>query len=324
MAERPVEARLVDLAGAVDWPPVPDVRPAVRARIARGRSRRRLLLLLAAALAAIALLGGAAAAASIELRGAIIQQVPALPSPSAGASGGTGAGLDLGDRYPTLAAAERAAGFRALVPATLGQPDETWFRPSPGVLTLLYHPRPGLPGTGETGVGALVMEARATVGQTSFVKLAPPRSAVQPVTVNGGRGFWVSGAPHAFFFYGGPGDDRFDSFRLAGDVLIWNQGGLVVRIESGLDEPGALRLAGTVAEAAVYQRHEVVARACRDLVHGGGGVRRAARRGAAGAAAAHRACRPGLRPGGIGARVAGDRLLDRAGHQDSAGRYTVA
>jgi hypothetical protein len=250
MAERPVESRLADLAGAVRWPPAPDVRAEVRAGIARSRRRRRLILLVAAAVAAVALLGGAAAAASLELRGAIVQRVPSLPSPpspSAGTPGSSSPLLDLGDRYPTLAAAERAAGFRAIVPAALGQPDETWYRPSPGVLTLVYRPRPGLPAAGETGVGALVMEANATVGRESFVKLAPSGSAVQPVTVNGGQGFWISGAPHAFFFYGQPGSGRIDSFRLAGDVLIWNQGGLVVRVESGLDERRALRVAGTAA-----------------------------------------------------------------------------
>jgi len=245
MAERPVESRLADLAGAVGWPPAPDVRAAVRAAIARRRRRR--LLLLAAAIAAVALLGGAAAAASLELRGAVIQQVPSLPSPSPATPAGASALLDLGDRYPTLAAAERAAGFQAIVPAGLGQPDEVWYRLSPGVLTLVYHPRPGLPASGETGVGALVMEARATVGRDSFVKLAPSGSAVQPVMVNGGQGFWISGAPHAFFFYGPPGSGETDSFRLAGDVLIWNQSGLVVRIESALNEAGALRVAGTMA-----------------------------------------------------------------------------
>jgi len=249
MADRPnLEARLADLRGAVEWPPAPDLRAGVRAGILRARRRRLRLLLVAAALAA-ALLGGAAAAASLELRGEIIQRVPSLPSPSASTSappGGAGASLDLGERYASLGAAEGAAGFRALVPAALGRPDEVWYRPSPGVLTLVYHPRPGLPATGTAGVGALVMEARATVEPASFVKLAPEGSAVRPVTVNDGRGFWVSGAPHAFFFYGAPGG-RSDTFRLAGDVLIWNQGGLVVRIESGLDEAGALRVAGTAA-----------------------------------------------------------------------------
>lgn len=238
-----LEARLEGLAEAIAWPPAPDLRVGVRAGIARAR-RRRLRLLLVAAILALALASGTAAAVFIGVRGAIVQRVPALPSPSATAPGPAGARLDLGRPYPSLAAAERAAGFRALVPGALGQPDEVWFRASPGVLTLLYRPRPGLPGSSDPDVGALVMEARASVGAPSFVKLAPPGARVQPVTVNGGQGFWISGAPHAFFYYG-PAGVRSDTFRLAGDVLIWNQGGLVARIESGLDEDGALRVAGT-------------------------------------------------------------------------------
>jgi hypothetical protein len=245
MAERErLEARLHDLAGTVEWPPAPDLRAGVRAGIARARRRRLRLLLVAAALA-LALAGGAAAAASLELRGAIIQRVPALPTPSpTSTDGAAGIRLDLGERYPSLADAERAAGFSALVPAALGQPDEVWYRSTPGVLTLLYRPRSGLPPSGVAGVGALVMEARASVGRPSFGKLAGDDARVRPVTVNGGPGFWVAGAPHGFFFYDGPGD-RTDSFRLTGDVLIWNQAGLVVRIESGLDEQAALRVAGT-------------------------------------------------------------------------------
>jgi hypothetical protein len=252
MAERQrLEARLDDLAGALEWPPVPDLADGVRAGIARARRRRLRFALLAAALA-IALLGGAAAAAaSPALRGEIIQRVPALPHPTPSASappGGAGARLDLGRRYPSLPAAEEAAHFRALVPAALGPPDEVWYRPEPGVLTLLYRPRAGLPASTDPDVGALVMEARANVTRSSFAKLIDERTRVQPVTVNGGAGFWVTGAAHGFLFLGGGGDaaGQPDNFRLAGDVLIWNQADLVVRIESGLDEQAALGVAGTV------------------------------------------------------------------------------
>jgi hypothetical protein len=317
MAERQVESRLADLAGAVDWPPSPDVLAGVRAGIARRRRRRRLILLLAAALAALALLGGAAAAASFELRGAVVQKVPSLPP-------GAGAPLDLGVRYPTLAAAEAGAGFRALVPGALGRPDEAWYRSSPGVLTLVYHPRRGLPASGGTGVGALVMEAQASIGRTSFVKLAPGDASIQPVTVNGGQGFWISGPPHAFFFYGAPGGGRVDSFRLAGDVLIWNQGGLVIRVESALAEPAVLRIAGTVAGTAVYQRHEMVPRGRCDRGPGG----RRLRWPAGPAAPAARARAAGRRPGTPAGRrrlaVPGARRPDGAGRPHAAGRHAVA
>jgi hypothetical protein len=241
--DRGVERRLADLAGSIEWPPTPDLRAGVRTGIARAR-RRRLRRLLIAATLAIALAGGSATAAYLELRGATIQQVPGLPSPSPTGTGPLGARLDLGQRYASLAAAEAAAGFHARVPAALGQPDEAWFRESPGVITLVYRPRPGLPASSDPRVGALVMEARASVSAPSFGKLTTADTHVQPVTVNGGQGFWITGAPHGFFFYGVTGET--DTFRLAGDVLIWNQADLVVRIESGLDEQGSLRVAGTV------------------------------------------------------------------------------
>src|SRR5262249_40366843 len=154
------------------------------------------------------------------------QRVPSLPSPSPAPSSGGGAGarLDLGQRQPSVEAAGRAAGFRVLVPAGLGPPDETWYRPESGVVALVYHHRPGLPAGGDPDAAVLVMEARAT-GPPNFGKLVVEGTRVQPVTVNGGQGFWISGAPHGFFVYdgaGGPEDTRADSFRLAGDVLIWN------------------------------------------------------------------------------------------------------
>jgi hypothetical protein len=240
-----LEARLTDLAAAVEWPRTPDLRPAVRSGIivSRRRRRRQVRLLLIAAALALVLIGGAATAAYIELRGATIQTVPTLPSPSPTRSGPIGSRLELGERYTSVGAAEQAAGFRALVPTSLGQPDEVYYRRSPDVLTLVYHPRADLPATSDTEVGALVMEAKASVDQSSFGKVIGPGGRLQPVTVNRGSGFWISGAPHGFFFYTGGGGDQF---RLAGDVLIWNQGGLVVRIESALDEPKALALAGTM------------------------------------------------------------------------------
>jgi len=242
-----LESRLADLASVLEWPATPDLRAGVRAGIieARRRRRRQLRLLLIAAVLAIVVLGGAAAAAYIELRGASIQTVPVLPSPSPTRPGPIGVRLDLGDRYSSLGAAEQAAGFNALMPSALGQPDEIYFRRSPDVLTLVYKPRPNLPATSDPDVGALVMEARASVGQESFGKIVGPGGKLQPVTVNGGSGFWISGTPHGFFFYT-DATGRPDEFRLAGDVLIWNQGVLVVRIESALDESKALAVAGTM------------------------------------------------------------------------------
>ena len=242
-----LESRLTELAPGVEWPTTPDLRAGVRRGIARARRRRVQLLILAATLA-VALAGGAAAATVFELHGATIQRVPRLPSPSPSgtAPGPVGVRYDLGTRYENLAAAEKAAGFKALVPDSLGVPDEVYVRTAPTVLTLVYRPRASLPAVqDDPSVGALVMEASATVDRSSFGKLIGPGSTLKPVTVNGGAGFWIGGAPHGFFFYASGGHD-VDHFRLAGDVLIWNQAGLVVRIESALDDGQATSIAGTM------------------------------------------------------------------------------
>ena len=244
MAEQErLEARLADLAGALDWPPTPALAPEVGRRIARRRSRRRLVVALLAAALAVAVAGGAAGAVYLELRGATIQRVPRLPTPSTSPTGGNvGERLDLGSRT-TLVEAGRSAGFRPLVPAALGEPDEVYYRADSRTVTLLYRPRPDLPVATDPEVGALVMEASASVDERSFGKIFD-RSRVEPLQVNGGPGFWISGVPHAFFFYTSSG--QTDTFRLAGDVLIWNQAGRVIRIESGLSRQRALDVAGTV------------------------------------------------------------------------------
>ena len=130
------------------------------------------------------------------------------------------------------------------VPAGLGPPDEVYCRRDVGVVTLLYRPRPGLPASSDPGVGALVMEARGQVSRPSFGKLVGPGVSVEEVTVRGESGYWISGAPHGFFIYqGGGGTVSADSLRLSGDALIWNRGGLVVRLESGVGKEQSIQLA---------------------------------------------------------------------------------
>jgi hypothetical protein len=176
-----------------------------------------------------------------------VRSVPALPSPSAVPTGGAGQRYDLGDRYDSVGQAARAAGFAPLVPAALGQPDQVYYRPDVGVITLVYEPRPGLPAGADPQVGALVMEARGQVGRPSFGKLQGPGTSVEEVQVGRDPGFWISGAPHGFFFYEtDDGRNPADSLRLSGDALIWNRGGLVLRVESGLTKQESIRLGTTL------------------------------------------------------------------------------
>ncbi|MBJ7600388.1 MAG: hypothetical protein DLM67_23525 [Candidatus Nephthysia bennettiae] len=234
--ERNLESMLGELSKELEWPATPDLRETVERRISRRRRPGLPILLLAAALAT-ALVAAAAAEAYLGLRGASISRAPSLPSPSATATPSAPAGvarrLELGDRYDSVDQASAAAGFRPLVPAALGPPDAVYYNPSGHVVSLLYRPRAGLPATEDPDVGALVMEAPAALPAPPFVKVVGPGTDVRPVTVNGGPGYWITGAQHAYFFYEGGGGDHF---RLAGNVLIWNQGALAIRIESSLPE----------------------------------------------------------------------------------------
>jgi hypothetical protein len=244
--ERRLESLLDELSSELEWPPTPDLREAVARRTRRRRGRGLAILLLAAALAAT-LAGGAVVSGYLGLRGASVSRVHSLPSPpatpTASAPGGVASRLDLGTRYESVDQATSAAGFRPLVPASLGTPDEVYYRSQGRIVTLLYRPRAGLPATQDPVVGALVMEAPAQLPEPPFVKLVGPQSNVRPVTVNGGPGYWISGAPHAYFFYRNGLDDHF---RLAGNVLIWNQGELAVRIESSLPEAAVTAAARSV------------------------------------------------------------------------------
>jgi hypothetical protein len=236
-----LEQRLDELAREVEWPPTPDLRARVRRRTGR-RFRPGPALLLVAAAIALALGTQVAVAHYLQLRGSTLQSVPAQPTPSAPPTGDAGQRYALGQRYGGVREAARAAGFTPLVPAALGRPDEVYYRADGGEITLVYRPRPGLPPGPDPQVGALVMEARGQVSRPSFGKLQGPGTSVEEVAVGGDAGYWVSGAPHGFFFYQAGSGGTADNLRLSGDALIWNRGDLVLRIESGLGKERSIRL----------------------------------------------------------------------------------
>jgi hypothetical protein len=243
-----LERLLAEMAADLEWPPTPDLAPSVRRRIGRRRPGLTVLLLAAALAGALAL--GTAVTLYVGLRGVTISRVQSLPTPStspSASSGGAavvGSRLKLGLLYPSLAAVQPAAGFRPLVPSSLGEPDQVYYRADAGVVALLYRPRPDLPATSDPEVGALVMEVRASVDQGSFGKMVDSGGRIEAVTVNGGPGYWITGAPHGFLVYNRTG--TFDQFRLTGDVLVWEQGDLAIRIESSLGRGQALAAAAAV------------------------------------------------------------------------------
>jgi hypothetical protein len=223
-----LEQRLLALGTALDVPPAPDAVPAVLAglparRRRRSRPARRVLLVTVAA--TLVLVGAAMAVPPsrdailrvIGLRGVSIERVPRLPPTPPPSAPGTRTGKTLGLGQPIPPArARRAAGFTALVP--------------PGAsAAYLGHDVPG--GRVSILIGrVLITEFRGTA-QPYIRKVIDPGTELTITRVNGARGVYLSGSPHQVLFGASNGQIRSDRVRLAGNVLIWQQGPLIVRIE---------------------------------------------------------------------------------------------
>jgi len=249
-----LERRLLALGQAVDFPETPAIAASVHRRLSTGRRVFIPRYLAIAAALLIVTLGALLAfpptrdaiAGFFGLKGVLIQRVPSLTTPSRSPGVSVGERLDLGQQV-SLQVAQAALPYRILYPQSLGPPDATFLlQPTArkGV-ALVWNPRAGLPQAASTGVGVLVIEFAGQVQPDFFVKMLGPDATLEQVQVNGNPGYWISGKPHGFFFLDAQGAPQEDTFRLAGNTLIWDQGSLTIRIESGLDQAGALALART-------------------------------------------------------------------------------
>ena len=234
------------MAADARWPPTPELAGSVRAAIEaqpgappqpRPRSRRPLLA------AALALVVGGGVLASpgvgsgllerLGLRNASVQQVERLPPTALGGA------LALGERH-TLASARRVAGFALLRPAALGAPREVYV--DKGVVTFVYRARSGRP--------ILFTQVPGSAGRyvQKFVTEDTRR-----VRIDGRPGLLLRG-PHAVFFDPrGGGDARMQEARLAENTLMWERGGLLLRLEAEQPARELVRLARSVAGPAAQR-----------------------------------------------------------------------
>jgi hypothetical protein len=258
-----LEQRLALLQAAVDWPATPALAARVRARIATPASaparrpwfQNRWALAAAAVLVVLAALiaytpSRDAIANFINVH-TIFTRVNQLPTPSPLPSGPIGKRLGLGDPT-TLAQAQSKVSWHIVVPPSLGQPDEVYLQlppegPPQGEVTLVYKSRPGLKTSGETGVAVLITEASGTVDTQMFGKMLGGDTTLEEVTINGHKGYWISGQPHIFFFIDASGQFRMETMRLATNTLIIDDNGTVIRIEGDLTKAQALGIAASLA-----------------------------------------------------------------------------
>jgi hypothetical protein len=255
-----LEQRLLLLRAEIDWPATPALAARVRARIAAPAIARRpwfqsrWTLAAAAVLVVLAALiaytpSREAIASWINVH-TIFTRVNQLPTPSPLPSGPLGKRLGLGD-LTTLEQAQSKVSWHIVVPASLGRPDEVYLQlppegPPQGEVTLVYKSRPALKTSGQTGVAVLITEANGAVDAQFFGKMLGDGTTLEEVTVNGHKGYWISGQPHIFFFIDANGQFRTETMRLATNTLIIDDNGTVIRIEGDLTKAQALGIAASL------------------------------------------------------------------------------
>jgi hypothetical protein len=243
-----LEARLRALAADVEWPATPDLQAAVRAarpqptRRPRWQRPRRVVV---AALAALVLVPAAGAVAFPHARDDVLEflglrnvEVRRVPAPPPGAR--PELEDDLGS-VVSLAQARRDAGFTPLIPAALGAPDRV--RLTGQRISLVYAPRPGLPKLDGIDAGLILTQSRGGIEGAYLQKLAVTGTDVTKIRVRNHLGAFISGGPHTYLYVAPNGDVEEDHPLLAGPTLIWEQSGLVLRLEAAANREKVLQIA---------------------------------------------------------------------------------
>ena len=204
--------------------------------------RRGLVLALLLVLAAVSVAVGIGIGLP-GLRITFVSSLPvaATPTSSVSTAGTVGATLGLGEPT-TLGDARSLAGFPLRVPslAELGEPDAVYIAPARigRRVELVYGSRAGHPAPTGNDVAVLVTQFQGDTEPDAAKKLVARGTQVRFLSVSGDEGYWISGRPHAVTY----GEGR-EPYRLAGNVLVWQRGDVVYRIESALDLATVLRIA---------------------------------------------------------------------------------
>jgi hypothetical protein len=252
-----LEARLHALAERAAWPATPDVVGTAVGRIRAGASmtgapgtarrplRGRSGLVLALVLLALLIAAAVAGAALFGLPDLRFGTTEVLPS-AAVRSDPLAIRRWLG-RPGDLTAARAALGEDLLVPELLGEPDEVYLGDGRmGRVALVYHPGPDAPAVAD-GLGVIVTEWRGGFDDRFARKwLQDDKGHAEVVDIGGTRGYWVSGIPHVLEFLDDESGIRRTISRIVGDVLVWQDGSMVYRIESPLGRDTTFDIAASM------------------------------------------------------------------------------
>ena len=227
-----LELRLSALRDEVAWPDTPAFELAFDAGRERRLPVRPLALgfaILLAALAGVLALSPGARSAFLEifhLKGATVERVERLPEVEVQT-------IDFGEQV-SREEAERRVGFELV---DVGEPDSVFVRDG-RMASLVY---------GSVEKPRLVLsELRGGVWDGFIKKAGSSGTRIEQVTVDGERGLFISGEEHFVMFLGPDSAITDEPTFLAGTVLLWNRGDLLLRLEGDLTRAEALELARSV------------------------------------------------------------------------------
>jgi len=232
-----LERALGELARELEHPPTPDLAAAVGRRLREAPRRRPLRTQRIAIALAVALVLPAGAVAAVPaardavldalgIGGVRIERTPrsvTLPPSSQ---------PDLGRRIAP-ARASGSVDFDVVGTPRLGTPSAVYVRDSPpgGALSHVYPN------------GLVLTQLRGTRATLYAGKAAGPETTVEQTEVNGERGAWLGGHPHAFYYVDARGHPRTETLRRAESTLLWQRGPLTLRLEGAGSKAAALRIA---------------------------------------------------------------------------------
>ena len=247
------------LERAIGLPGVASSRDALRgSTLHRSTLRRSLILALVLVLAVVALataFGIGVPGIRIFFAPVVNPTTPAQTSPastvpsgsplvSPGTSVALGASASPDDptlgRLVTLDDARTRAGFGVLTPSRPG------FE-APVAVHLLGEP-PVARVTLSYGDRGSLTEFVGSADPEGFQKLIGGGTTVEALTLNGKPAYWISGAPHELvvLYQDATGVPTWESIVVDGDVLIWQDGDVTLRLSTSIGRTEAIAVAGSM------------------------------------------------------------------------------
>ena len=226
-----LERRLQELGGEIAYPATPHFELSFERRPARLPLRPLALgfAVLLAVLAGVLAFSPGARSAFLEifhLKGATVERVEQLPEVEVQT-------IDFGERV-SLEEAELRVGFDLV---DVGEPDAVFVRGT-SMASLVYGPvdKPRL----------VLSQMRGAVWDGFVKKVGSSGTQIENVTVDGERGLYVTGDDHFVMFLDENSNIADEPTYLAGTVLLWNRGDLLLRLEGDLTRAEAVELAESV------------------------------------------------------------------------------